>query len=569
MPESYGKPDLNSKPRNETDSQNAAFRSRTGGRLPAGGDRPDRCRRTRQGRTHGCRLRRRSASGGRLRVGRQFATTDAAGRYRIESDKSAGFVFAVTPSNWVAAEADGVQPLFWAALDEADARDEQHDFHFASVDQSRYTVMFFTDLHLTNSSEKRDLDHYRSIALASISDEAAQASARGPVYSLNLGDLSHDLYWYQYDFDVSSAKRFLEQNGFPTLLYSIPGNHDNDGATPAGAGVDRRAEHLYRRTFGPTYYAMNIGDVHWIMMDNIIYKNTPGKGKKNVGVVGARDYDKGFTPEQLAWLRRDLATVDASKTVCLCTHCPVFFDRDRRTLLTDRSQVDSLDALFSRFERVHIFSGHAHRTLYTQDADYPRFDQYVLPATSGDMWVANNDFQALCPDGSDAGFVVASVDGGKLRCDYRTHLYGRKVLRAYDMNAVGEYYRNDSLVRMQRRLYPDRADYGREEYANCVYVNYWGYLPGHRVELFEEGRPLEVVQVEDEDPLYNISHYLPELARKPVFKKGDARVVSHHMFAARARTATAPVEIRITDADGVLLHRETLERPKKFDKEAR
>ena len=160
--------------------------------------------------------------------GVQFATTDAAGRYRIESDKSAGFVFAVTPSNWVAAEADGVQPLFWAALDEADARDEQHDFHFASVDQSRYTVMFFTDLHLTNSSEKRDLDHYRSIALASISDEAAQASARGPVYSLNLGDLSHDLYWYQYDFDVSSAKRFLEQNGFPTLLYSIPGNHDND-----------------------------------------------------------------------------------------------------------------------------------------------------------------------------------------------------------------------------------------------------------------------------------------------------------------------------------------------------
>ena len=94
--------------------------------------------------------------------GVQFATTDAAGRYRIESDKSAGFVFAVTPSNWVAAEADGVQPLFWAALDEADARDEQHDFHFASVDQSRYTVMFFTDLHLTNSSEKRDLDHYRS-----------------------------------------------------------------------------------------------------------------------------------------------------------------------------------------------------------------------------------------------------------------------------------------------------------------------------------------------------------------------------------------------------------------------
>lgn len=501
--------------------------------------------------------------------GVQFATTDAAGRYRLESDKSAGFVFAVTPSNWVAAEADGIQPLFWAALDEKSDRDERHDFRFASVDQSRYTMMFFTDLHLTNSSEKHDLDHYRSIAVPSISDEAARASARGPVYSLNLGDLSHDLYWYQYGFDVASAKQFLERNGFPTLLYSIPGNHDNDAATQAGEAVDRRAEHLYRRTFGPTYYAMNIGDVHWIMMDNIIYRNTPGKGKKNVGVVGARDYDRGFTPAQLAWLCRDLATVDASKQVCFCTHCPVFFDRDRWTLLSDPAQIDSLDACFSKFDKVLIFSGHAHRILHARNANYPRFEQYVLPATSGEMWTTNDRFQALCVDGSDAGFVVATIDGGRFAYTYRTEAYGRKKLRAYDMNGVGEYYRSCELVGVQQRLYPERIDYGRPEYANCVYVNYWEYQPGQRVEMYEKGRALEVEQVEDEDPLYNISHYLPALAEKPVFKKGDARVISHHMFAAKARTATAPVEIRIVDADGTVLHSETLERPKSFDKEIR
>lgn len=502
--------------------------------------------------------------------GVHFATTDAKGRYRLESDKSAGFVFAVTPSNWVAAEADGIQPLFWAALDEGSDRDERHDFRFASVDQSRYTMMFFTDLHLTNSSEKHDLDHYRRIALSSISDEAARASARGPVYSLNLGDLSHDLYWYQYEFDVASAKRFLEQNGFPTLLYSIPGNHDHDAATQAGDAVDRRAEHLFRRTFGPTYYAMNIGDVHWIMMDNIIYKNTPGKGKKNVGVVGARDYDRAFTPAQLAWLRRDLATVDASKTVCLCTHCPIFFqDARRTTLLSDVAQVDSLDAYFSRFDKVHIFSGHAHRTFYLKSPGYPRFEQYILPATSGDMWTTNDRFQALCPDGSDAGFVVATVDGGRFAYTYRTEAYGRKRLRAYDMNGVGEYYRTCDLIGVQQRLYPERIDYSRPEYANCVYVNYWEYQPGQRVEMYEKGRALDVKQVEDEDPLYNISHYLPALAEKPVYKQSDSRVISHHMFAAKARTATAPVEIRIVNADGTILHTETLERPKPFDKEIR
>jgi len=501
--------------------------------------------------------------------GAYFATTDADGRYCIESDKSAGFVFAVTPSNYVAAEADGIQPLFWAVLDAQSDCDERHDFRFEGVDQSRYTMLFFTDLHLTNSSEKHDLDHFRAIAVPAIADEARTAASRGPVYSLNLGDLSHDLYWYQYGFDIASAKRHLERSGFPTLLYSIPGNHDNDAATAAGERVDRRAEHLYRRTFGPTYYAMNIGGVHWIMMDNIVYRNTPGKGKKNVGVVGARDYDRGFTPEQMAWLRRDLETVDASRTVCLCTHCPILFDSERPFLLSDPSEVDSLYACFAKFDKVLLFSGHAHQTFHARNAAFPRFEQYVLPATSGDMWVANDHFQALCPDGSDAGFVIASVDGGAMRFDYRTHAYGRKVLRAYDMNAVGEYYRGDATIAVQRRLYPERADYGRPEYANCVYVNYWAYRPGQRVEMYEQGRPLEVVQVEDEDPLYNLSHYLPLLAEKPVYKQSNAKVFCHHMFAAKARTATAPVEIRITEADGTLLHRETLERPKPFDALAR
>lgn len=503
--------------------------------------------------------------GVRVSDGMRIVTTDAQGVYRIESDKSSGFVFVITPSNWVAARTEGMQPMFWAALDASGTDDERHDFRLRSVDQSRYTILFVTDLHLTNSDEKHDLDHYRRLALPAIADEAAKAAAAGPVYTLNLGDLSHELFWYQYDFDLAAARRFVEGCGYPTIMYSIPGNHDNDGAAPAGADVDRRAEHLYRRTFGPTYYAVNIGDVHWIMMDNIIYRNTAGKGKKNVGIAGARDYDKGFTQQQMEWLKRDLETVDASKTVCLCTHCPVFFDRQRPTLYTDRRQIDSLDRYFARFERVEIFSGHAHVTFYSQPEEYPRFGQYVLPATSGDMWQCNDRYQALCPDGSDAGFVVASVDGGRLSYRYRTEAHGDKVLRAYDMNGVGGYYRSEELIRVQRELYPARPDYGQPGYENCVYVNYWAYRPGQRVEMYEQGEPLAVEQVEDEDPLYTISHYLPALAENPVYKAANATVVNHHMFAARARTATAPVEIRITDAEGKLLHREMLERPKKFD----
>ena len=509
-------------------------------------------------------------AGVRVSDGTAFSTTDQQGRYRLSSDKSAGFIFVVTPTNYVPAQADGIQPLFWAALDtDAPDKEEQHDFHLTHVDQSRYTILFVTDLHLTGSSEKHDLDHYRRITLPAITEEAEKASAYGPVYTFNLGDLSHELFWFQYDFDLASAKQFLEENDFPTRIYSVPGNHDNDGGIHASPEIDREAEWLYRKLFGPTYYSMDIGNVHWIMMDNILYKNTAGKGKKNRGIVGARDYDKGFTTEQLSWLRRDLEGVDPSQTVCLCTHCPILFDHDRETLLTDPRQLDSLDACFAKFDKVHLFSGHAHRTLYAANSSYPRFEQYVLPATSGEMWTTHDRFQALCPDGSDAGVVVATIDGNDFTYRYRTQAYGDKVLRVYDMNSVSEFYRTNKWIALQRKLYPDRADYARPEFENCIFVNYWDFKPGRRIEIYENGIPLAVEQVEDEDPLYNLSHYLPELSENPHYKSGNARVISHHMFAAKARSATSPVEIRVLDADNRIIHREILKRPKAFDKDAR
>ncbi len=512
----------------------------------------------------------RPLAGVRVSDGISFSTTDERGCYRFASDKSGGFIFVVTPANYVPAQADGIQPLFWAALDtDAPDKDERHDFHLTYADHTRYTILFVTDLHLTGSSEKHDLDHYRRLTLPVLKEEAEKASADGPVYTFNLGDLSHELFWYQYDFDLASAKQFLEENEFPTRIYSIPGNHDNDGGIHASPQIDREAEWLYRKLFGPTYYSMDIGNVHWIMMDNILYKNTAGKGKKNRGIAGARDYDKGFTTEQLRWLRRDLETVDPSRTVCLCTHCPILFDRDRETLLTDARQLDSLDACFAKFDKVRLFAGHAHRTLFATNAAYPRFEQYVLPATSGDMWVVHDHFQALCPDGSDAGIVVATIDGDSLTRRYRTQAYGDKVLRAYDMNSVGEFYRTNKWVALQRELYPDRADYARPEFENCVYVNYWDFQPGRRVEMYENGVQLTVKQVEDEDPLYNLSCYLPELSANPRYKKSRARVISHHMFAAKARSATSPVEIRILDADNRVIHRQILIRPKVFDKDAR
>jgi hypothetical protein len=47
----------------------------------------------------------------------------------------------------------------------------------------------------------------------------------------------------------------------------------------------------YNQAFGPNYYSFNIGKAHYVVLDNIVYKNTPNAKKTN-NISGKRDYDK-------------------------------------------------------------------------------------------------------------------------------------------------------------------------------------------------------------------------------------------------------------------------------------
>lgn len=53
---------------------------------------------------------------------------------------------------------------------------------------------------------------------------------------------------------------------------------------------------------GPTYYSFDVGEVHYVMLDNTVYINTGG----TEGSMGKRNYHSYVTDQQLAWLRDDL-----------------------------------------------------------------------------------------------------------------------------------------------------------------------------------------------------------------------------------------------------------------------
>lgn len=502
----------------------------------------------------------RPLEGVRVSDGIQIVTTDADGNYSMYTDKRRGVVFVITPSGYEALSKDGVQPGFYALLGGEVYDYEHHDFQLRSVGQGSYSVVMLTDVHLSNDPFREDRKHFRELTMPFLHRQIDSLKADGPVYTLNLGDFTHELFWKMYGYGLSDGYRTFVEENYPTLMYSIPGNHDNDpGVT--GEDTDFRAEHLYREVFGPTYYSMDIGDEHWVMMDNIVYVNTPGKGKKAPGVAGARDYRHAFTEDEMAFLKADLALVPDGKKVILCTHCPVL--RDAEGSFHPEEQAKELDALFARFGVVDVYSGHVHRLHLCPNETYPHMRQVMLPATSGSMWTSREN-PLICSDGEDAGALFLRFRGSEVSSFYRTQLYGDRAMRIYDMNRVSEFYRKDPLVRAEIEEYHGRLDYGAAPYykGNYIYVNYWMLSPGETVEILENGKMLEVESTSDEDPLYAVS-FAPQWRGVPESEifVGHGKRTSRHMFRAKAKSARTTVTVRVRDAEGRIVREEILKRP--------
>lgn len=500
--------------------------------------------------------------------GHSIVHTNSRGRYVLQTDKADSIVFITTPSGYVAEAIDPVRPGFWQSLTKPAGRNERHDFRLVEENQDGYSVIFLADCHLANDSTRNDLPRFSSTIMPLVTAQAETASAKGPVYTMNLGDFSHDRYWYDFGFYESQAEQFLVDSAYPTKVYTVSGNHDND---PAVSGHDRNdfdAAWNYRRTWGPDRYSVNIGGDHWIFLDNVVYINDGEPVKKHRNVRGNRNYRCRFTESELEWLRLDLEDVSADTRVFMCTHVPVFHDMSK-TERIEQTQLDTLDEIFSKFPRVTLFAGHTHKRLNPSTGKYTRFVQYIMPATSGNMWQHPEGYQCVGGDGSDNGITMLDCTVDVPVPYYITASYGHKLMRVYDMNTVADFYRSDPKCRILRELYPQHADYTTAKYRNMIYVNCWGMSPGAVVEIYENGKALAVEKVMEEDPLHTITYVTPKV-KAGKFSETYAKVARNpHLFAAKAAGARSEITVRVKDASGAVVCEETVQRPKPFGPDAR
>ena len=215
--------------------------------------------------------------------GFQCTATQADGAYYMKVDESAvKFIYISTPSGYEPPASNGL-PVFYipfARLAKSEGIYKAEPFKLTAVQNpDRATVLFTADPQPRASTAKYDQFAFHSLDccqdLYRDLKETGESISGRRVFGVCLGDIVHenmDLY--------SDYLAGLSTLGYPT--YNVIGNHDNN---PSAANDESAAED-FESHFGPRNYSFNVGNIHFVVLDNLIMKD------KNGRLTG---YDQGLT----------------------------------------------------------------------------------------------------------------------------------------------------------------------------------------------------------------------------------------------------------------------------------
>lgn len=496
--------------------------------------------------------------GVRVSDGKTTVTTDENGFYWINSDKFHGYVFVSTPTGYQPKTTNNAVPGFWASLAAGPSTVEQHNFELVEVDADDHVLFIFTDIHLANRgpSSNNDMAQFND----GIMREAREfvASQSKPVFALVLGDMSWDGYWYSRNYDIQSYISTV--SSFPAPMYHIMGNHDNDPYHPN----DFDAEKKYKKALGPTYFSMDIGEVHYVFLDNTVYTNLGGA----IGTIGDREYDKYLTDIQLNWLRDDLAAVkDKNKPVIVSFHCPSTsnYNSTFTTQLTFSPTYKAAEfhRCFDGFTDVHFLTGHTHNNGYTTVGS--NIQEHNIAAGSETWWWSGKTTGLnVCRDGTPSGYAVFELNGSEVKWYYKGVGQSRnKQFRTYDMNSVKAFFSKPEVMTVMGQLSGNRNNDYTSIPQNTVVLNIWNYDPEWTIEVKENGSKLTPQRVYMKDPLHTLTYDYPRQRDNGAVTDGFTTGFNPHMFQVVTGSTTSTLEIKVTDRFGNV-YAETMTRPKPF-----
>ena len=346
--------------------------------------------------------------------GLKSVRTGTDGVYQIDSDLGrVKFISVSTPSGYEPPVNGGV-PVFYKKLSECQKVGDAYVADFSlkkiSSDADRYTLLISADPQPRSRTRGGDKLAYHSLDCCSDlyrdMKEYASSISGQEVHGICLGDIVHE--------DMSLYGQYIEgmrSMGFPT--YNVIGNHDND----TSAEDDEQGRRIFEEHFGPCNYSFNLGRIHYVVVDNLIMK------KGSSGLLN--DYSEGLTDDVWEWLQGDLALVDRSSTVMLCTHAPAFREingSDKWARSTCKHGNDYA-SLLAKYKTVYAWAGHTHQTFnYIYPSGHGKFTNrlecHTLPRSTGELYT--NEYLA---DGTPRGYLVVTVDGEDVSWKWKPLVY--------------------------------------------------------------------------------------------------------------------------------------------------
>lgn len=424
--------------------------------------------------------------------GFSFTVTDRDGNYSLALHEKAEFVYILTPKGYVADFSSGV-PQFYIPVS---ASQKAYNFNLQAMkgDPDRFAMITMADTQIDKPS---DIDRLMSETLPDIQatlEQYRDVQTAGII----LGDITWDVYAYN---DV--MKDFCRRLGIP--VYPVIGNHDFDKyLTPS---PDADYAHLYKANYGPLYYAVQLGDVYYVVLNSLVY--TGHKGYKTT----LEDAD------QMHWLELLLNCVlQQDKQVIIATHCPIKSSPGSPLI----GGGEQLVRMLARKFRGTVIAGHYHINAHVDLGG--GIMEHILGAVCGELWLGN-----VANDGSPNGYQV--FEGNK--------------------SALSWYYKATGFDRsVQMKVYPVGRVMDR---PTAVVAKVWNWDEAWSVRWYQDGRFMG-----DMSPFYSYDpDYLAEMdGRLTVGDYVPQR--TNHYFSAVPSEGAREIRIEVVDRFGQV-YTETIE----------
>lgn len=495
--------------------------------------------------------------------GTEVTVTDDKGIYELKSAKKWGYVFISVPSGYEVA-AEGVFPQFYQTLKGAADVVEQKDFKLTKVDgQDRYKLFLLGDMHLANrTNDAAQFTQFTTDLNAYMAQHSGQK-----MYALTLGDMTWDLYWYKNNYALPQYRETINRQVKNLQIYHTMGNHDNDFMTTS----DYDAAVKYVDCIGPTFYSFNIGQVHYVVMDNIDCSAYDG--------TDSRNYVEKLSNEQLKWLAKDLAYVDKSTPLIVAMHAQIYKPTSTGFAFDhDSANTEALLAALDGYE-VHFVTGHTHKVYnITPDDDVVKgrdIHEHNSGAICASWWWSGN----LTPgvhvsiDGAPGGYAIWDIDGTDFAWLYKSTGWPEEYqFRSYDLNNVSfsmddvPNIPSNVLIQLAYKkyvnAYPENSD-------NEVLIKIWNWNSNWELSVVDErGKTLEYTPVWAYDPLHIAALSVPRfnnsgITSTPSFVTESAT----NFFKVKADDADVDLTITVKDEFGHTWTEE-MQRPKAFSTDA-